>query len=217
MKKNNWRLERKYTVQYFSLEKILQIIQNHPALFFSPFPARTVNSIYFDTEELEDYYQNVQGDAERKKFRLRWYGKGKKSISHPQLEIKIKRNQLGTKKIYPLQNIDLAEPLLKQIIGQDLPPLIQEELRFRREIVAIQYYRHYFLSKSGNIRITVDSELKYKKYYHTTLYAPQEDAFVIEVKYAQKHEKEAQQICSALPFRLSKNSKYINAFEHAIF
>ena len=36
---------------------------------------RIVNSIYFDTDELKNVWDNINGFSDRSKLRLRWYNK----------------------------------------------------------------------------------------------------------------------------------------------
>src|SRR5690348_8659937 len=37
-------------------------------------PTRDLNSVYFDTDNLDTYWSNLAGSSERHKVRLRWYG-----------------------------------------------------------------------------------------------------------------------------------------------
>ena len=46
----------------------------HPAGFFSPYPERQVNNVYFDTWDYRAYAENLAGVSERSKVRYRWYG-----------------------------------------------------------------------------------------------------------------------------------------------
>ena len=95
------RYERKYVIKQNEKFRILHLIKNSNLLLKSVFYPRIVNSIYFDTESLELYKQNINGLSKRKKYRIRWYSD--KDFSN--LEIKIKNGYLGYKEIYPLGSI----------------------------------------------------------------------------------------------------------------
>ena len=47
-------------------------IMYNPALFIKEFPARQINSIYFDTFNYDAYMDNLSGTSIRKKIRYRW-------------------------------------------------------------------------------------------------------------------------------------------------
>jgi len=96
------RYERKYKNENLSLAMTHQSIRSHPAGLRKIFPDRQINNIYFDTPGLTAYHENVVGVASRKKFRVRWYGSEKEAIQNPHLEIKIKDNELGFKKTFPV-------------------------------------------------------------------------------------------------------------------
>ena len=75
-KKHNYRYERKFTVpNSFCYRIIEQFVKKNTALFREVFHVRQVNNIYFDTANLVAYNENVDGISERRKFRVRWYGK----------------------------------------------------------------------------------------------------------------------------------------------
>jgi len=68
------RYERKYKLDLATPAFVKQVIKMHPASFRKIHPDRQVNNIYFDTIDLTTYKDNVIGIADRKKFRVRWYG-----------------------------------------------------------------------------------------------------------------------------------------------
>ena len=53
---------------------------------------RKINSIYLDTFDLNDFNDTVDGEKQRSKLRLRWYGQTFNSVIKPILENKIKIN-----------------------------------------------------------------------------------------------------------------------------
>ena len=74
-----------------TLADVLAEIRQHPALFREVYPDRTVNSLYLDSPARRDYFQHVNGVANRVKTRLRWYGPLTGPVERPTLERKFKR------------------------------------------------------------------------------------------------------------------------------
>ena len=100
----NARLEIKFAAYRVQLDRILTWIRSHDAAFFSPFPDRRVNNVYFDTHEATAYVQNLAGSSTRVKVRYRWYGDS--LVPAPgSLEIKHKRNYFGWKTRYKAENL----------------------------------------------------------------------------------------------------------------
>ena len=64
------------------------------------YPDRQINSLYFDDKNFSCVRDNLSGVAQRKKYRLRWYGKIEQELSDPILEVKIKNGRLGSKKYF---------------------------------------------------------------------------------------------------------------------
>ena len=106
------RYERKYKVSDLHHHVILQNIRMHPAGLRQIYPDRQINNIYFDSIGLQCYHDNVDGIAERKKFRVRWYGDDVRVIENPNLEIKYRVNEVGSKKIFPVADFQLFDLIL---------------------------------------------------------------------------------------------------------
>ena len=88
----SFRKEKKYKLT-FSDQNILKnkLIDKGMKILY---PKRTVNSVYFDTNNLDFYLNSEEGVLPRKKIRLRWYNKDIKKISK---EIKISSVKEGLK------------------------------------------------------------------------------------------------------------------------
>lgn len=202
------RFERKYRVENLSIGHIIQIIKSHPAGFYEVFPKRNVNNIYFDTPNFECLNDNLAGVSHRKKYRARWYGEVVEQIAKPKLEIKYKENMLGGKHFLPLEDFSLSNlsSLSKQVEQLVPHPFVLQP------VLLNSYTRTYWETRCGRFRITIDSEL----HFHSLLHSPnfhkymhEDKAFVIELKYDATEEKQVDRITRYLPFRLSKNSKYV--------
>jgi hypothetical protein len=97
----DYRYERKFLVDRLDVHQVRALVKLHPAMFYEPYPPRYVNNLYLDTEELDNYQENVSGTGERRKVRIRWYGDLFGLIEKPVLEFKIKSGLVGTKVTYP--------------------------------------------------------------------------------------------------------------------
>lgn len=203
------RFERKYRVENLSMSHIRQIVKSHPASFYKLYPNRTVNNIYFDSPNFTCLNDNLRGINIRKKYRVRWYGEDIKTIKNPKLEVKYKENELGGKTIFELPPCSLSN--IKDI-QQQVNELIPQQFSLQPTLLN-SYNRSYWGTKDGKFRITIDSHLRFHSLLysaHFTKYIHIDPVVIVELKYEQEDEQELQRITRFLPFRLSKNSKYVN-------
>tara|TARA_B100001059_G_C17832965_1_gene585939 strand:- start:2379 stop:3137 length:759 start_codon:yes stop_codon:yes gene_type:complete len=219
-REHNFRYERKFTVpDEFSLNTIEQSIKRNKALFRKVFHLRQVNNIYFDTAAYNDYLDNVLGVSDRKKIRIRWYGDTFGEIKKPVLEIKIKKGYVGDKWSYKLKPFVLDNNFNNDMIqnifnSSKLPLPILESVKMVSPTLLNSYLRKYFLSANNKFRITLDDKLLYYKIdkrLNNFNFIPTKDANkIVELKYGLSDDKMANTISTQFPFRLNKNSKYIN-------
>ncbi len=110
MDTDNYRYERKFLVDRLDQHQVMGLIKRHPAMFCQPYPPRFINNFYLDTAHMVNYRDNVDGAADRRKVRIRWYGELMGQIENPVLEFKIKRGLVGTKKHHPIPGFEPREP-----------------------------------------------------------------------------------------------------------
>ena len=108
MKKNNLvisdhRYERKFFITELSQYEVECIVKIHPAIFSEIHHKRFVNNIYFDSYNLKNFRENIEGATDRIKIRIRWYGDLFGYIKKPVLEIKIKKEFLNKKISIPIK------------------------------------------------------------------------------------------------------------------
>jgi hypothetical protein len=197
------------------------------------YPSRQVNSIYFDTRGLETAEDNLRGIANRKKFRIRWYGNADNHDSAPvTFEIKIKTGRLGRKLSCPLeflphQFLDMNErdrqetfrqiPAMAALIppGANLIPTLY-----------VSYHRHYLKGPQG-IRLTLDKEIAFADMVRGAVKA---DPFpgirtaytkaIAEFKFPPAVKDEAAEYMSGLPLYPTRSSKYViglSLFGHVVY
>lgn len=213
------RFERKFLIYPYSRSEAEMIIRLHPAAFSPIYQLRHVNNLYFDTPSLSFFYDNIYGSANRKKFRIRWYGDLFGHLKHPVLEIKVKDGFVGRKLSFPLEPFDFDRGFTAAdtsvVFAQSaLPEWVRNELASLQPSLLNTYQRSYYQSHDRKFRITIDDRLRYFEVLTLpNLFdrdRPADTEVVLELKYDFDHDDVAEEITGQLPFRLIKNSKYIN-------
>ncbi len=216
---SNIRFERKFLFQNCHVQDIIQSVYRNSYGFQEIFHLRKVNNIYFDDSNYNFYKQNVEGVADRKKLRLRWYGQDTLLIEDPTIEIKKKMGEAGDKDSFRLRGIsfDLAVQTPSDVHQLLLSPTqkylaVHEALKKLHPTLINTYERRYFLSFCGRYRITVDFNQAFYNPNYTVLANSQRkiNDIVLELKYAVADDNEARQVSQQIKTRLSKNSKYVN-------
>lgn len=218
--KHNYRYERKFTIpKVFKVDAVEQFIKRNSFLFREVFHERQVNNIYFDTAGYNDYFDNVLGVSNRKKTRIRWYGDTFGNITSPVLEVKIKKGLVGDKWSFKLKPFELNNAFTSAGIqdifkNSGLPTPILESVKMLTPTLLNSYSRKYYLSADTRFRITIDFNLLYYKIdkrLNNFNFKPKHDENkIIELKYGLNDDKDANAISTQFPFRLNKNSKYVN-------
>ena len=216
------RYERKYVVGNVSLSEINALIKSHPGGVREAFPERQVNNIYFDSEGLANYWENEAGIGRRVKSRLRWYGQLQGHIDNVNLELKVRENYLGYKVMYPLGQFELDKTTKGRwwlkLMKNKIPLLLAEYMQSMQPVLVNSYKRAYYATFDGNIRITVDREIQSFRQYSPNFFRfpgkhPLQGKPVLEIKYDPSVDEDVRDFIQFLPFRLSKNSKYIQGIE----
>lgn len=189
------------------------------AQFRTAFPNRIVNSIYFDSPELDSYLDNVEGAGSRRKVRLRWYGE----TFEPQwlrFEVKIRSAGCGTKRLYELDGSRLPlEPYrsLASRLRRTLPSELRIDLDESPVAYLISRYRREYYVTSSGIRLTVDSRMGSRRLIGSRFVMPRmlssSITTVVELKYAVDNAQTARRALSGFPLSPGKNSKYAQAVE----
>lgn len=206
------RYERKYKVDNISADVVLQTLKLHPASFRKIYPDRRVNNIYFDTPDFNTFQSNVDGVANRKKYRVRWYNDNPIEIQNPKFEIKIKSNQLGDKKIFPVQVFDINQTTDLQDLENEVIGHINNSLALSPTLFNT-YHRSYLGTSNGKFRITIDRDLGYHSMmnaYQFSRFSHRDIGVVVELKYDEVDDDAAQFVMQHLGFRQTKSSKYVS-------
>jgi hypothetical protein len=221
---DNYRYERKLVAEKTSRKVCELIVKQNQAFFSETFPARKVNNIYFDTPGMDCYFDNLFGVGNRWKVRIRWYDELFGEIKSPVLEFKIKKGFTGTKKSYELPPLEInpinfeCNSWKTYFARADLPDETLAKLTGLQPVLLNNYDRSYFESRNRRFRVTVDDQMEYynlRPSWNHFLHVHKEHLkSVIELKYDELWEEEAEYITNEFPFRIDKNSKYIAGISH---
>lgn len=218
----SWRYERKFLVENISPGGLTLRVLKNPAAFVELYKPRTINSLYFDTLDFSFYRANVQGDNNRLKYRIRWYGKlfGHTSL---QLEIKKKTGLLGTKHVYNLGSHDIkpentARDLKTLILEtESIPEDIRAIVSMIQPVVLTRYDRRYYRCRDTKLRVTLDRNLEFYSVFHNTfskIYGGIGGYLgILELKYAAELDDYARDISCEFLLRSTKSSKYVSAVD----
>lgn len=217
-----FRYERKFLVDQLQASQVQWLVKLHPSMFIEPYPPRYVNNLYLDTEDMENYYANVDGAGDRRKVRVRWYGDLFGPVASPVLEVKIKRNLVGTKLQYNFAPFELdgrfCDAYFQGVLGaSELPARVHAELRTMSVVLLNRYARRYYATRDGRYRVTLDTQLTFYRV------ARQRNSFahrqvdhthlVVELKYGVAEEVGAGRVARFFPFEMTKSSKYVQGIE----
>ncbi|MDQ3047936.1 MAG: polyphosphate polymerase domain-containing protein [Bacteroidota bacterium] len=221
----NLRYERKFLVSSHSYKDLEHLLKFHPACFSPVYHERRVNNIYFDSPGFTNYYDNIDGEKDRLKIRIRWYGDTFGTVASPVMEMKIKKGLLGNKRSYSLNpfiiNNDFDRNDLEEILSTgQIPDHTVKHVLSLFPVLLNTYVRRYFISADKNFRITIDRDMNFyaMHYGYNTFLNHFMDArsTVLELKYNNEFEDLAKELASALPFPLTKSSKYVSGLEHTL-
>jgi SPX domain protein involved in polyphosphate accumulation len=218
----NYRYERKIVVTSFTEQEIELLVKQHPSLLTQKYPSRFVNNIYFDSIDYINYYDNIDGVMDRCKVRIRWYGDLFGRIKNPTLELKLKKGLMGGKQLFLLRPFTLHKGFnmntaIRVVEKSNLPPMLKNNLADLSPTLLNRYKRKYFETNDGRYRLTIDSEMNYYQidhYNNMFLNCIKDyDHIVLEIKYSKNDDVDADRFSNYFPFRITKNSKYINGIE----
>mgnify|MGYP005648874381 FL=1 len=212
MKNKIKRFERKWIFKSNNSLALINALIRSNLFFRTQYPARNVNSVYFDTYNYTSIRQNLDGVSNKKKIRVRWYG-NKDIMTNPVLEIKSKKG-FETKKesssIKELDNIKLSDlHIIKEKLNKKL-----KSKKIINPILTTHYEREYFVSLNKKIRATIDYNLKSIFLNNITqidIVKNFKNICILEFKYSTSLDKYVRENLKGITLRLSKNSKFVNS------
>lgn len=217
------RYERKFVISNQTLKEIEKIIKYNPFMFSEVFYKRNVNNIYLDSMSMKNYANNVIGNSQRLKIRIRWYGELFGLIKKPVLELKIKNSDMGRKLTFPLKQFILTKNFSREILQKEvfdksnLPNWLNEGLKLAQLSLLNCYERKYFLSSNKIYRISLDDNLIFFEIKNKTNFfrhkIKDKQSIILELKYNKEYDDKASEITQSFPFRMTKSSKYTKGID----
>ena len=199
------RIERKYFLglglSHLAHSALLK------ANFRPEFSSRKISSLYYDTENFSALRDNIDGNPNRNKFRIRYYND---DISSAYIEIKQKRSAVGYKHTYPINNKFKSLEKLREFGSSWLRQNVIDNLI---PVALVTYNRLYF--RNNNFRATLDSNvvgyrISGKSYFTSSLL----NYGVVEFKFPIESDKDFRKLHPffvKFALRNTKSSKYANA------
>ena len=174
--------------------------------FYRKYDKRIVNSLYFDDLNFSSFKDNVDGNTQRLKTRIRWYNESSDLIN---LEIKNKNGFLGWKDTIKLKNIYNIEKDVRNYPNSQLENYLKKILKKNMfPIIKTKYLREYFEYAHGDIRATLDTQLEF--FSVKTNFKINFDKEIMEFKYPALNDQLFRNyIIPKNNFRFQKFSKYV--------
>lgn len=209
------RNELKFVAPQVMLPHVRTWLMLHRAGFSVAYPSRRINSLYFDNWDQSGLEENLSGASRRTKLRYRWYGPAE-PLNRGQLEVKLKRNKLGKKLTFDVATAPSGSKWreilasLRRSLPDDGRIWLDSQLQ---PMLLVSYVRAYLVDASGQVRVTLDSDVcyfdqRYSRKLDLRRKANVESELVIEVKCARDDLGFARDCMARFPVRLSRNSKY---------
>jgi hypothetical protein len=163
------RFERKYYLVPTEVGLAYGVLR-HICLTDSEYPSEQINSLYFDTADLEQYERSSSGDFQKDKVRIRWYGEDRNphGMQTIFLELKSRRGFASTKQRRELQVP--AEDLAPNRFGSGIvaTTLLSDTLAsfgyfppgLLQPVIKISYWRYRFSEVLTGQRVSLDCHMR---------------------------------------------------------
>ena len=181
-------------------------------MFKKLYPDRKINSLYFDTDDLKNVWDNINCFSNREKIILIWYNELNNSEVY--LEQKKKNNLTTIKNVVLLGKFRNTNDLFEQINKEKFflkSFLLKRKINLKKT-VWVSYKRKYFIDPLKKLRITLDNSIKV--YHSEKLKKIFIDKSVLEMKYKVNNSSYVNNLINQnfLQNRNQKYSKYVNSF-----
>ena len=219
------RYEIKFKSQPLNYFEIISLLKSSKMYDFKEcYSPRTVNSIYLDTTSFSAYLDSINGNQNRVKYRIRWYGN--EQLIKSKLEIKRKFGSVGNKQLFDFDSFDnsisFTSKLFRNLVNlnKTIDYSLKNYLYNLIPTVLISYERRYFISNDLNLRVTIDRNINYSyisPYKNLNKLKPiKENVIIIETKFQREYNYNEFLDKSFLPLEKVRFSKYTNAIEKVL-
>lgn len=177
-----------------------------------------VRSIYFDDPGLSCCRANLAGLPSRRKLRVRWYDSPLPGTTFF-VEVKWRENQITGKRRHQIETERPLSEWTCRRISQQIGESVSEGDRIlawqlTEPVVTVEYSREHFVSADGELRFTLDYDLRFVdqtgRHRIASGFATEATEFLlIEGKYAPGQDAEVKRLLHPLAPRISSSSKYV--------
>ena len=207
------RIEKKFVFLPGDQRKLdLLIIEG---FFKKLYKNRRVNSIYYDTHDLDCLWDNINGFSNRDKYRVRWYDE----INNSEVffEKKKKINQVTQKNKISLGKFKNQDQLNNFLESKDFE---NETFNITTlnliKTLNVSYSRDYYIDNREKLRITLDKKITTHKNFDRKFNSNfvNLDHNILEFKYLNEDSRFIREKIHNLNFNLrnQKFSKYVHSF-----
>jgi hypothetical protein len=162
------RVEQKYFVPPARMSLALALLRR-TCRWDEEYPREQINSLYFDTRDLDQHERSLAGDFAKDKIRIRWYGTSIEEETVPVwLELKSRRGFASTKQ---RQMVEVqASSLASKALVRGIVPLISltqtvagfgfSSPQRLQPVIAVSYWRERFVEPRTGLRVALDSRIR---------------------------------------------------------
>jgi hypothetical protein len=163
------RFERKFYLMPKEVELAYGLLR-HTCLTDRAYPSEQINSLYFDTADLDQHERSLSGDFQKDKVRIRWYGKDEESSGMQTVFIELKSKRAFATTKQRLELLVPVEDLVLDNLGRGIVPrtlLVETLARFGyfplemlQPIIKISYWRYRFSEFITGQRVSLDCRIR---------------------------------------------------------
>jgi len=187
----SFRKEKKYKVTKFESQKLFKVLsKNGMKLLHKP---RIINSIYFDNNSYDMFYNSEEGVVPRKKIRIRWYNN--------KINFTLEKKTSSVEGRFKSFN---KCDMLKSITQIENHNMIDNNYGYIYPSLKVSYSRTYYTF--NNMRVTVDKNINYRNLRSDSFILHEDPENVIEIKVQEEFSDDI--IEKFMPYSTSRFSKY---------
>ena len=191
----SFRKEKKFRLSIFEFIEVKKLLIHKGMETLHK--SRIINSLYFDTQELEMHCDSEEGSLPRKKIRIRNYPSSDDKKFYFEIKNSSVEGRFKTRKIIDKNKFDEIKKIgiYDEQYGICVPQLF------------VKYSREYF--KVKDVRVSIDTKIEYRDY--KTNFRVSDDRVIAELK-ASKN-KDTDELTNDFPIQRIRFSKYCFAVE----
>jgi len=227
----NWRFEYKYRLtyqQYLCVRSAILPFMKKDRYTLAGIGCRyPVRSLYFDTDDLNNYEEKVNGDCDRVKLRIRSYSLTPPEGLNLRVELKARKGMAMEKHSTWIGHQDYIEFMTSGHWKSQPDEVLQEferyvHLKSQNPKIIVEYFREGYLSRGREpLRITFDHKVKSA---HADSLFPKQSFFrehyptyiILEIKCDRRQPLWLRELVQDQALCIVANSKYSQGIEIAL-